>query len=118
MDTQTTRSKEGGFACHNYCVSFIDLLGQRDAMRSQGLLPSDPTQLIATFRDSIRGIVNLQQEAETMLKPLVEATRPGCVEPDRRLRRLAVTHGLGSEMPTQYPTLLFKLRVPSPPSLT
>jgi hypothetical protein len=67
MQTQTTRSDEDGFACHNYCVSFIDLLGQRDTMRGQGLLPSDRKQLIATFRDSIRGIVNLQQEAETML---------------------------------------------------
>ena len=70
MDTTPKKPDEGGFACHNYCVAFIDLLGQREAMRGQGLVPSDRTQLIAKFRDSIGGIVTLQHEAEAMLKTL------------------------------------------------
>ena len=28
------------YSAGNYCISFIDLLGQRDALRGQGLLPT------------------------------------------------------------------------------
>jgi hypothetical protein len=58
-----------GLAFYNYCVAFIDLLGQRDAMRGQTILP-DKNQAEAVFRDVIGPIVYLQRDAENMLKPL------------------------------------------------
>jgi hypothetical protein len=67
-----TDTEKGGFPCYNYCVSFIDLLGQREAMRGQGLIPEDRSQLIETFRQSIGAIIRLQEEAEAMLGPLLK----------------------------------------------
>lgn len=68
----------------NYCVSFLDLLGQRVALRGQSLLP--PTQsddekkeLHKTLRSSIGSIAVLQQRAEDMVK----ASQP---RPDSELR--------------------------------
>ncbi len=57
----------------NYCVSFIDLLGQRDTARGQGLLPSikseaeDKTFRII-LRDNIGAIFQLQHDVEAMVK--------------------------------------------------
>lgn len=57
----------------NYCVSFIDLLGQRDTARGQGLLPSikseaeDKTFRII-LRDNIGAIFQLQHDVEAMIK--------------------------------------------------
>lgn len=54
----------------NYCVSFIDLLGQREAYRGQGLVTSetDTEALYSTIRDSIYAIDLLQTDAETMIQ--------------------------------------------------
>jgi hypothetical protein len=58
----------------NYCVSFIDLLGQRDASRGQGLLPNITSQEVESFRETFRrnigGILQLQQDVEAMAKSL------------------------------------------------
>jgi len=56
----------------NYCVSFIDLLGQRDALRDQGLLPSfaseeEQQKFIGVIRNSVGAIIKLQEQAEEML---------------------------------------------------
>lgn len=56
----------------NYCVSFIDLLGQRDALRGQGLLPpfeseEERKKFNGILRDSIGAIIKLQERAENML---------------------------------------------------
>lgn len=56
----------------NYCVSFIDLLGQRAALQGQGLLPpfeseDERKKLDAILRESIGAITKLQSRAEDML---------------------------------------------------
>ena len=66
------------FTAANYCVSFIDLLGQRIAMRNQKLLPtfdsdSDEQQFRDIIKNSVGAIIKLQKQAEdlvgTILKP-------------------------------------------------
>ncbi len=57
---------------HNYCISFIDLLGQRDALHGQGLLPlfkseEEKVHFNSTLRDSIGAIIRLQSRAEDLL---------------------------------------------------
>ena len=61
----------------NYCVSFIDLLGQRDALCGQGLLPSvesesEKQKWMATLRASVGSIVRLQTQAADLMR----ASRP------------------------------------------
>lgn len=56
----------------NYCVSFIDLLGQRAALHGQGLLPlfrseDERKKLNAILRESIGAITKLQSQAEGIL---------------------------------------------------
>ncbi len=56
----------------NYCISFIDLLGQRDAVRGQGLLPSikseaDDSAFRSILRDSIGAIFRFQDDVDTMV---------------------------------------------------
>lgn len=56
----------------NYCVSFIDLLGQRAALQGQGLLPTfksedERKKFDAILRESIGAISKLQSQAEDML---------------------------------------------------
>jgi len=57
----------------DYCISFIDLLGQRDALGGQGLLPtinsgSDGTVIDRMLRDTIGPTLQLQQDVEGMVK--------------------------------------------------
>ncbi len=58
---------------YNYLISFIDLLGQREALKGQGLLPvfqteEDHRQFIGTLKDSIGAILKLQVRADDMLR--------------------------------------------------
>jgi hypothetical protein len=58
---------------YNYLISFIDLLGQRDALKGQGLMPvfkteEDHKQFISTLKDSIGAILRLQVRADDMLR--------------------------------------------------
>lgn len=57
----------------NYCISFIDLLGQREALKGQGLLPSfssdsERDQFIQTIKDSIGSILSLQERSNAMMR--------------------------------------------------
>lgn len=57
----------------NYAVAFIDLLGQRVALRGQGLLPRADTedekaQLIASLQASVGSISALQRNAMDMIR--------------------------------------------------
>ena len=62
----------------NYCVSFIDLLGQRAALEGEGWLPhfqSDDERktFVATkLKDSIGVILALQKQANNLIQPLLE----------------------------------------------
>jgi hypothetical protein len=61
------------FLAANYCISFIDLLGQRDAFRGQGLLPTtnsgaDGPVIDRVLRETIGPTLQLQQDVEDMVK--------------------------------------------------
>ena len=64
--------KELHFA--NYAVCYIDLLGQRDALKGQALLPEDHDEprgrekLLAILRNSIGSIIGLQTASEEFIK--------------------------------------------------
>jgi len=55
---------------YNYCVCFIDLLGQRNALKGEGLITvvSDDArqEFIAKTKKSVGAIVRLQRNAEMM----------------------------------------------------
>lgn len=64
----------------NYCISFIDLLGQRNAFRGQGLLPTinvqpDKAAIDSVLRDAIIPTQRLRQDVETMIKSV--SANPG-----------------------------------------
>ena len=53
---------------HNYCVSFVDLLGQRETFSGQGALPRSGEDR-AAFDAAVRGIIaiqDLQEDAEVL----------------------------------------------------
>ena len=73
MTTTDTKSASDKLSAYNYCISFIDLLGQRETLRDQGLLPlfnsdEDHKQFITTLKNSIGAIIKLQARAEDMLQ--------------------------------------------------
>lgn len=72
-DTKTSNPER---VAYNYCVSFVDLLGQRDALQGQGLLkpPQSEDQRKAfhdVLRNSVGAITKLQERAEAMLGPIL-----------------------------------------------
>lgn len=61
----------------NYCICFIDILGQRNALQGEGWLPhfqSEEERSIfkKRLKESIGVILNLQQQAESMIRPFIE----------------------------------------------
>lgn len=76
----TEEKSDHKWEASNYCVSFIDLLGQRDALRGQGLLPSfkseeERNKLHEILRNSIGAIIKLQAQAEDMLAAVLNPNR-------------------------------------------
>lgn len=66
------KNSDRNWVAGNYCVCFIDLLGQRDALRGQGLLPlfeseEESKEFNAVLRNSIGAIIKLQEQARNML---------------------------------------------------
>ncbi len=60
------------FELQNYCMAFIDLLGQRDAMKGEGLLPlfqseEDEENFKKRIKESIGQVVRLQENAAYFL---------------------------------------------------
>jgi len=73
MDSDPTNGAEE-WIHGNYCVSFIDLLGQRDALRDQKLLPSLDTPeereiFDKILRESTGAIIDLQKAASGIIEP-------------------------------------------------
>lgn len=73
MSSPAPSSDDTSLNIGNYAVAFIDLLGQRAALRGQSLLPDAKTeegkrQFIATLKESIGSISALQQQATTMMQ--------------------------------------------------
>ena len=63
------------FRAFNYCVTFIDLLGQRDAARGQGLVPdikseADDEAFQKVPFNNIGEILQLQRDLESMVDAL------------------------------------------------
>lgn len=72
-----SKTSEREWVAGNYCVTFIDLLGQREALRGQGLLPpfnseEERQKLNDILRNTIGAIVKLQEQAEDMLAPILK----------------------------------------------
>lgn len=72
--------KENQFGIYNYCLGFVDLLGQREALKGQGLLPkfstdADKEAFFKTVKASVGAITGLQRVASTMLNSLLDTTR-------------------------------------------
>ena len=69
--------KQGDIAVYNYCASFIDLLGQKEAFYGQGLLPQfksdeERKEFLQTIRNTIGAVISLQEDADRMLAGLNE----------------------------------------------
>jgi hypothetical protein len=67
------------YPLQNYCVSFIDLLGQRNALAGQGVLPekdSDEYQKLLgrILKKSIGATLRLQEDAEEMLRATMRSS--------------------------------------------
>lgn len=64
------------WAIYNYCTAFIDLLGQQNEYKTEGLLPqfaseNDRKEFLMKVKRSIGSIFDLQQNAENMLKAVL-----------------------------------------------
>jgi len=73
MSTTTNRPNDEQLVAYNYCISFLDLLGQREALRGEGWLPQfqddeDRKQFLQRLKNSIGSIMALQQQAEIMMR--------------------------------------------------
>ncbi|NOY73700.1 MAG: hypothetical protein GXP14_15270 [Gammaproteobacteria bacterium] len=73
MTDDTDNLASNAFAAYNYCVSFIDLLGQRDALKDEGLLKAfesdtEEKRFINTLKESIGAITKLQSRADDLLR--------------------------------------------------
>jgi hypothetical protein len=71
------KERPPGLTAFNYCLSFLDLLGQREALRGQGLLPNfksedEKEKFQSVVKDSIGAIFRLQQQAEEILGGILE----------------------------------------------
>lgn len=72
-----TKVPDREWVAYNYCVAFVDLLGQRDALRGQGLLKLPDSEdhhkaFYDILRNSIGAIIKLQEQAKEMLAPILE----------------------------------------------
>lgn len=71
--TDQNENNSDVFNFSNYCVCFIDLLGQKDAMRGQRLMPIfesevEKQKFIKISKESVGKILRLQEDSETMLR--------------------------------------------------
>jgi len=64
--------KSGKLVAYNYCIAFIDLLGQREEYKNEGLLPNftsdeEREAFYQKIKKTIVPIFALQNDAETMM---------------------------------------------------
>ena len=90
----TAKPSDDQYAALNYCVSFIDLLGQRAALRGQGLVPKidspeEKAAFLQVLKESVGTIANLQKRATDMLAEATgadpEPPRRGPLSPEQKL---------------------------------
>lgn len=70
---------KNSWGAYNYCISFIDLLGQWEEYKNQGLLPQfasgeEREAFLQQIKCSIGVIFDLQKTAENMLKAALSPT--------------------------------------------
>ncbi len=71
---RTPENLDSELLASNYCVSFIDLLGQRIALQGQGLLPQSEDErkkFDAALNESVGAITKLQSQSEAMLQGIL-----------------------------------------------
>lgn len=72
--TEPSEKHQNYWEAANYCVSFIDLLGQRALLDGQGLLPSNEEEqkrFDEILPKSVGAILHLQEKAEEILNPFL-----------------------------------------------
>ncbi len=85
IDTQKPTTASPALSVFNYCACFLDILGQRHALRDQGVLPMITTEeqrlqfIQEVLTKTIRPITRLQEQAsqlmDGLLKPIDSPTR-------------------------------------------
>lgn len=76
IEKMRMRRMKNGLAAYNYCVSFIDLLGQRQALQGQALLPvtesvEQRAEFSRTVIDTVGAIYRLQDSADQMIRAVL-----------------------------------------------
>lgn len=87
--TGTSETEHNPLHAKNYCVGFVDLLGQRAALRNQHLVvPSadDPkhADFIKAIRSSVGAIIKLQEDARVFLEQSGRSFRPPQFDSDEK----------------------------------
>lgn len=82
---------KNGFRINNYAAVFIDLLGQRDALRGCGLLPDKLDEFIPIARKTIGPIVGLHNEFRQFYESLQAQSDPSVVAEENREKYLKAT---------------------------
>jgi len=77
MNAAESRSESDIFGFFNYCACFIDLLGQRDALRGQSLLhlisrDGDRAKFVEAVKPIIGPILALQKRTNQMVQTIVQ----------------------------------------------
>lgn len=77
MSTPSQSPSNEQLGAYNYCISFLDLLGQREALRGEGWLPDfhsdeDRKQFLRKLKNSIGSIMGVQQQAEIMMGEILD----------------------------------------------
>lgn len=85
----TSETEHDPLQAKNYCVGFVDLLGQRAALRNQHLVvPSadDPrhADFIKAIRSSVGAIIKLQEDARAFLEQSGRSFRPPQLDSDEK----------------------------------
>lgn len=102
----------------NYCACFIDLLGQRDAMKGEGLLPDlqsvdGEKALVEKIRSSVGAIALLQENAEYFNRDFPEISIRDSLDDDEKeiydnLRSNPVRHQRWSDGLVIYSSMVAK----------
>lgn len=80
-----------GLRFNNYAAVFIDLLGQRNALRGCGLLPDQLEEFLPFARKSIGPIVSLHDDFRQFYESLQDQPDPSVVAPENREKYLRAT---------------------------
>ena len=78
MDTDKSAAAAPALSVFNYCVCFLDILGQRHALRDQGVLPWATTEeqrlrfIDEVLKKTIRPITRLQRQTNQFMEAFLK----------------------------------------------